>query len=109
MITRAEALLLLDKLCELERVRCGVRCSSFGLWAEGKLRREGDTVFLESSNLALSLPLTEGMAYEYGELRNAEATGGVVGGLAIALPLRFTDSWSETMPTRDKIVFQFPE
>jgi hypothetical protein len=109
VITRETALLLLDKLCESERVRCGVKCSSFGLWIEGKLRREGNVVFLESPSLALDLHLTEGMMYEFGEPRNAGAVGGVMAGLAIALPLRFPDPLPETPPPRDKIVFQFPE
>jgi len=108
VISREEAVRLLDKLCDCARVRCRVGISLLGLWIERKLRREGDMVFLESPGLALDLRLTDAMGFEYAEPRNVlgrESAEGILSGLAIALPLRLPVLTETLQPPRDKILF----
>jgi hypothetical protein len=108
VISREDAFLLLDKLCACRRVRCRVSFASFGLWIEGRLRRDGDLIFLESPGLALDLRLTGDVGFEYVEPRDALgeafASNAVVSGLGIALPLRIPIAFTGTVaPPRDKI------
>lgn len=102
MISRNEALLLLDRLCERKRVRCCISTSSIlGFWFEGKLHRDGETIFLNAPNFALHLALVDDMGFEYAETQKVmgiPSVGGMISGLGIALPLRMT------LP-RDKVFF----
>lgn len=109
MIAKDEALLLLDKLCECERVRCCLSFSSFGLWLEGKLRRDGDLVSLSVPDLNFDFRLTGDVGFEYADSKDIpggnKPDGDIVSGLAIALPLRFLLSLSGAAPpTRVKIM-----
>jgi len=91
VITREEALLLADKLCKCKRVRGRIGFPFFGLWIEGKLRRDGPVVFLESSKLTLEIRFTEEAEFEYIDaidVFGSEPTEDVVSGLGIALPGR---------------------
>jgi hypothetical protein len=115
VISREDAFLLLDKLCACRRVRCRVSFASFGLWIEGKLRRDGDFVFLESPGFALDIRLTEDVGFEYVEPRDAlgQALAGsaILSGLGIALPLRVpVPLVGPIPPPRDKIfLFELAE
>lgn len=97
MISRSDALLLLDKFCECRRVRCRVTIPYGGLWVEGKLRRVESIVFLESSSIVLEIRLADDAGFEYIEPREVfgrESLEGVVSGLGMTLP-----------PRRDKLFF----
>jgi hypothetical protein len=91
VITREDALLLIGKLCECKRVRGRIGFPFFGLWIEGKLRRDGEWLFLELPGLTLDCRLTEDMEFEFIEavdVFGSRPTEDVVSGLGIALPTR---------------------
>lgn len=107
MISRNEVFLLVDKLCGSKRVRCRVSFAPLGLWIEGKLRRVGDRIFLESSALSLDLQISDDMEFEYvdaSDVQGGEGRGNVVSSLGISFPLRLPIPTEAFVP-RDKIIF----
>lgn len=107
MITREDALLLLDKFCEAQHIRCNVITPSLELWAEGKLRRDRDVLFLQAPGFSLELRLIGDISFEYAEpekITDAKPQDGTVSGLGIALPLRQTISLAgDSFSSRDKV------
>jgi hypothetical protein len=106
MISREEALSLLDKFSERPLMRCSLSTSSLDFWVEGNLRREGDKVFIEAGNFSFTMRLVGDLAFEYREpkdLLGVEPTDKIVSGLVVGLPLRVLVL--SGLPTRDAVFF----